>query len=66
MFVLAARPPHPHAAALLVEFMLSRKGQDHLPSNSLARPPRTRHRRHRRSRQPRDLSAGRREMGRAI
>ena len=27
-FVLAARPPHPHAAALLVDFMLSRKGQE--------------------------------------
>ena len=27
-FVLAARPRHPHAAALLVDFMLSRKGQE--------------------------------------
>jgi iron(III) transport system substrate-binding protein len=27
-FVLASRPPHPHAAALLVDFMLSRKGQE--------------------------------------
>lgn len=27
-FVLAARPPHPHAAALLVDFMLSKKGQE--------------------------------------
>ena len=27
-FVLAARPPHPYAAALLVDFMLLRKGQE--------------------------------------
>lgn len=27
-FVLASRPPHPHAAGLLVDFMLSRKGQE--------------------------------------
>ena len=27
-FVLAARPPHPYAAALLVDFMLSKKGQE--------------------------------------
>jgi iron(III) transport system substrate-binding protein len=27
-FVLSSRPPHPHAAALLVDFMLSKKGQE--------------------------------------
>ncbi len=27
-FVMASRPPHPHAAALLVDFMLSKKGQE--------------------------------------
>lgn len=27
-FWVAARPPHPHAAALLVDFMLSKKGQE--------------------------------------
>ncbi|HEY7165432.1 MAG TPA: extracellular solute-binding protein [Candidatus Binatia bacterium] len=27
-FVLSAQPPHPYAAALLVDFMLSRKGQE--------------------------------------
>lgn len=27
-FVLSAQPPHPHAAALLVDFMLSKKGQE--------------------------------------
>jgi ABC-type Fe3+ transport system substrate-binding protein len=28
MFVLSAHPPHPHAAALLVDFMISKKGQE--------------------------------------
>jgi iron(III) transport system substrate-binding protein len=28
MFVLSSHPPHPHAAALLVDFMISKKGQD--------------------------------------
>jgi iron(III) transport system substrate-binding protein len=27
-FVLSSQPPHPHAAALLVDFMLSKKGQE--------------------------------------
>ena len=27
-FWVAARPPHPHTAALFVDFMLSRKGQE--------------------------------------
>lgn len=27
-FVLSSHPPHPHAAALLVDFMVSRKGQE--------------------------------------
>jgi iron(III) transport system substrate-binding protein len=27
-FVLSSQPPHPYAAALLVDFMLSKKGQD--------------------------------------
>jgi iron(III) transport system substrate-binding protein len=27
-FVMSSQPPHPHAAALLVDFMLSRKGQE--------------------------------------
>ena len=27
-FVLSRQPPHPHAAALLVDFMLSKKGQE--------------------------------------
>jgi iron(III) transport system substrate-binding protein len=28
MLALSSRPPHPHAAALLIDFMLSRKGQE--------------------------------------
>ncbi|HEY1371035.1 MAG TPA: extracellular solute-binding protein [Candidatus Binatia bacterium] len=28
MFVLSSHPPHPHAAALLVDFMISKKGQE--------------------------------------
>jgi ABC-type Fe3+ transport system substrate-binding protein len=27
-FVMSSQPPHPHAAALLVDFMLSKKGQE--------------------------------------
>ena len=27
-FVISSQPPHPHAAALLVDFMLSKKGQE--------------------------------------
>jgi hypothetical protein len=26
--VMSSQPPHPHAAALLVDFMISRKGQE--------------------------------------
>ena len=28
MLALSSRPPHPHAAALLIDFMLSKKGQE--------------------------------------
>src|SRR5207249_10012360 len=51
--VLSSRPPHPHSAALLVDFMLSKKGQgDRLPPRPLARLQRARQWRCRRRRQP--------------